>query len=201
MKYQAVLYVLAIFLFSGTAHSAEAKDKTKASTVKEEKLYKLLGTAPKGRKFRPIEATSPIPFNKKYDQLNDEQVKIFRSYFENLTKDDTPPYPKKGLIEIYNPLIKGHKRIGGVGELLVFTEVNEKGGVNNVTVYKSPTKQLADLVTTVMFNTKFKPATCNGEPCTMDYPFYYDVPRRNRDLQTLDKENFGKGDIDTNYSG
>lgn len=195
MKLQAVLYVLAIFLFTGSAQSAETNKPQK------ERMYKLLGAAPKGRNLRPIEATSPIPFNKKYDQLSEVQVKIFRSYFENLNDTDTPPYPQKGLIEIYEPLIEGHKRIGGVGELLVFTEVNDKGGVNNVTVYKSPTKQLADLVTTVMFNTKFKPATCDGAPCTMDYPFYYDVPRRNRELQTLDKESFGKSDIKTKISG
>lgn len=193
MKFQTVIYAVAIFLFTGLS-SAQSTD---SEEPKKERLYKLLGTAPKGRNFRPIEATSPIPFNKKLHQLSDRQRAIFRSYFENLNENDTPPFPKKGLKDIYVPLIKGHKRIGGVGELLVFTEVNEKGGVNNVTVYKSPTKKLADLATTVMFNTTFTPPTCDGTPCTMDYPFYYDVPRRNRELQTLDKESFGKSDIST----
>ena len=194
MKFQ-IIFVLALFLFSEHSQSTESFEP------KKERIYKLLGSAPKGRNLRPIDATSPIPFKKRFDQLSDRQMKIYRSYFENLNVTDTPPFPKKGLITIYRPLIKGHKRIGGRGELLVFAEINEKGGVNEVTVYKSPTKKLADLATAVMFNTKFKPATCDGSPCTMDYPFYYDVPQRNRELKSLDKKDFGKGDINTKPSG
>lgn len=171
-----------------------------AEEQKTDRLYKLLGKPVKGSKLKPIEAKSPIPFNKRFDQLTPRQMQIYRSYFEGIKTTETPPFPKKGLIEIYKPLIQGHKRIGGEGELLVYAQVNETGGVDKVTVYLSPTKKLADLATTVMFNTKFKPATCDGIPCVMDYPFYYDVPRRNRELQSLDKENFGKGDISTKPS-
>lgn len=126
---------------------------------------------------------------------------ILRSYFENLNPEDTPPYPKKGLKQIYSPLIKGHKRIGGAGDLLVYAEINEKGGVNKVTVDESPTKKLADLATTVMFNTRFEIPTCDGDPCIMDFSFYYKVHHRNRQLQSLDKENFGKGAISTKPGG
>ena len=195
MKFHAVLCVLLTFLFTGTAQRAEADEP------KGERLYKLLGTAPKGRNMRPVEATSPIPFNKRFHQLDDRQMAIYRSYFEGLKETETPPFPKKGIREIYIPLVKGHKRIGGSGDLLIYAEINEKGGVEKVIVYESPTKKLADLATTILFNTKFKPATCDGKPCTMDYPFYYDVPHRNRELKSLDKENFGKGDIATKISG
>jgi len=163
----------------------------------KQRTYKLLGTAPKGSNMRPVEARSPIPFNKKFDQLSERQMAIYRADFDGLKATDTPPFPKKGLKEIYMPLIKGHKRIGGGGDLLVYAEINEKGSVNKVTVYMSPSKKLADLATTVMFNTKFRPPTCNGDPCIMDYPFYYQVPHRNRELRSLDKEDFGRGDIDT----
>jgi hypothetical protein len=186
---------LATFLLTVTAQRVEADEP------KGERLYKLLGTAPKGRNMRPVEATSPIPFNKRFHQLDERQMAIYRSYFEGLKETETPPFPKKGIKEIYVPLIKGHKRIGGSGDLLIYAEINEKGGVEKVTVYESPTKKLADLATTVLFNTKFKPATCDGKPCAMDYPFYYDVPHRNRELNSLDKENFGKGDISTNPGG
>lgn len=195
MKFHAVVYVLVIFLLSSAAPSAYADEP------KGEKLYKWLGDAPKGRNMRPVEATSPIPFNKKFDQLDDRQMAIYRSYFDGLNETDTPPFPKKGIKEIYKPLIKGHKKIGGGGDLLVYAEVNDKGRVNKVTVYESPSQKLADLATTIMFNTKFRPPTCNGDPCTMDYPFYYDVPHRNRELKSLDKENFGKGDISTKPGG
>lgn len=195
MKFQVVLYVVTIFLLAGTVQTTHADDP------EGEKVYRWLGKAPKGRNMRPIEATSPLPFKKKFHQLDDRQMKILRSYFDNLNENDTPPFPKKGLKEIYGPLIKGHKNIGGGGDLLVYAEVNEKGGVNKVIVYESPSKKLADLATTIMFNIEFKPPTCDGSPCTMDYPFYYDVPHRNREIKSLNKEDFGKGDIDTAPSG
>ena len=195
MKFQITFYILALLLLTGTAHSANIDERG------EEKVYRWLGKAPKGSKMRPIEAISPIPFNKRYHQLDERQVAIYRSYFEGLKKSDTPPFPEKGIKEIYGPLIKGHKRIGGGGDLLIYSEINEEGGVNKVTVFESPSKKLADLATTIMFNTKFKPATCDGEPCAMEYPFYYDVPHRNRDIRSLNKEDFGKGDIDTAPSG
>ena len=195
MKVLNVFYLTVIFLITGFAQNVAADQPEK------EPVYRLLGKAPKGRNLRPIEATSPIPFNKKFDELDERQMAIFRSYFEGLKKTDTPPYPKKGLKEIYQPLIKGHKKIGGGGDLLVFAEINEKGGVNKVIVYESPSKKLADLATTVMFNTKFKAPTCDGSPCTMEFPFYYDVPHRFREPRSLDREDFGKGDIDTAPGG
>jgi len=187
---------LSAFFFPHQGNAAE--DITEKSS---HKMYKLLGTAPKGRNMRPVEAKSPIPFNKRYHQLDERQTKIYRSYFDNLNAEDTPPFPKKGLKEVYLPLIKGHRKIGGQGELLVYAEINPKGGVNKVTVYMSPSEKLAEVGTTVMFNTQFTPPKCDGTPCTMDYPFYYDLPHRTREINTLDKEDFGKGDIETNVGG
>ena len=195
MKFQATLYMLATIALAGTAPNTNAEEQ------KAEKIYRWLGKAPKGRNMRPIEAISPLPFKKKFHQLDERQMKILRSYFDNLNENDTPPFPAKGLKEIYGPLIKGHKNIGGGGDLLVYAEVNQNGGVNKVTVYESPSKKLADLATTIMFNVKFKPPTCDGEPCTMDYPLFYNVPHRNRELKCLNKEDFGKGDINTAPSG
>lgn len=189
------------FVLGVVAVTAIAVANTQVSASEDDRLFKWYGDAPKGSKMRPIEATSYIPFNKKYDQLTERQKNIYRSYFEGLQKDETPPFPLGGLEEIYEPLIKGHARVGGGGELLVFSKIDKKGVVQEVTVYKSPTKKLAELVTTVMFNTKFKPAMCAGEPCGMDFPFLYDVPNRHRALRSLDKEDFGKGDISTKVSG
>ncbi|RBP49901.1 hypothetical protein [Arenicella xantha] len=160
----------------------------------DDKLYKWYGTAPKGSKMRPVEATSYIPFNKDYTELSDRQKKIYRADFEGLQANQIPPFPKGGTREIYGPLIKGHARIGGGGELLLFANIDKKGTVQKVTVYRSPSEQLAELATTVMFNVKFNPATCAGEPCAMEFPFLFDVPHRVRELKSLNKEDFGKGE-------
>lgn len=189
MNFKVTISFILIALLTFSSQNGYTEDK--------QRTYKLLGTAPKGSNMRPVEARSPIPFNKRFDQLSERQMAIYRADFDGLKDTDTPPFPKKGLKEIYIPLIKGHKRIGGSGDLLAYAEINEKGGVNKVTVYMSPSKKLADLTTTVLFNTKFRPPSCNGDPCIMDYPFYYQVPHRNRELRSLDKEDFGRTDIDT----
>ena len=111
MKFQAALFFISIFLIAGNPPPVHAEKQ------KREKVYRWLGTAPKGRNMRPIEATSPIPFNKKFHQLDERQMKIYRSYFDGLKETDTPPFPKKGIKVIYGPLIKGHKNIGGGGDL------------------------------------------------------------------------------------
>ena len=186
MKFKAKISISTLLVLLVTSQYTSAQEK--------EVLYNFYGKAPKGSKMRPVEAKSPIPFNKKYKQLTERQKKIYRSYFEGLKKDDIPPYPTNGLKDIYKPLIEGHKRVGGGGELLVFTEINEKGGVNKVIVFKTPSKDLAELATTVMFNTKFDPPTCGGEPCTMEFPFQYHVPRRFKDIRTLNQQDFFKRD-------
>ncbi len=186
MNFNTVFFFLVVVALSAASQPITAKE--------DQVMYNLYGTAPLGTKMRPVEAKSPIPFNKKYSQLSQRQQNIFRSYFEGLKANDIPPFPENGLQEIYKPLVEGHKRVGGGGELLVFTEINEGGGVNKVIVYKSPSKELADLATTIMFNTKFKPASCDGEPCTMEFPFLYDVPQRFKQVRTLNKQDFYKRD-------
>jgi hypothetical protein len=74
-------------------------------------FYKLYGDAPMGSKFRPVEAKSPIPFNKEYEQLTQEQRNLYRLHFDGLAKDEIPPFPKHGTKSIYEPIIKGHERI------------------------------------------------------------------------------------------
>ncbi|RBP49899.1 hypothetical protein [Arenicella xantha] len=184
------IFITLIMLGAPSTTSANEKDR----------LYKLYGDAPKGSKLRPIEATSYIPFNKEYSQLSERQKKIYRADFQGLQPDQIPPFPEGGVNQIYEPLIQGHARIGGGGELLLFADIDEEGVAQKVTVYKSPTEELAELATTVVFNLKFHPATCAGEPCAMEFPFLFDVPHRNRELKSLNKEDFGKGDIDTAYS-
>lgn len=185
-------YVIAALLTSGVANTSAAEES--------DRLYKWFDEAPLGTKMRPLVATSYIPFNKEYSDLSERQKKIYRADFQGLQPSQTPPFPKGGIKEIYSPLIEGHSRIGGGGELLLFADIDKHGVAQKVTVYRSPSEELAEIATTVVFNTTFEPANCAGEPCAMEFPFLYDVPHRVRALNTLNKEDFGKNDIDMYYS-
>jgi hypothetical protein len=151
-------------------------------------LHKLYGDAPIGSKFRPIEATSPIPFNKEYDQLTQLQRKLYRSQFDHLADDEVPPFPKHGIKSIYKPLIKGHERIGRGGWLRLIATVDENGEVEEVSVYETPHEQMTELALSVMFYAEFEPATCSGKPCKMDYPFEFKLRKRVKQFNSLNSE-------------
>ena len=177
MSKTRIFSLLMLCLFVTDAHAA--------------KLYKLLGDAPKGSNRRPVEAESYIPFKKKYHQLTDEQRHLFRLNFKNIQDDEVPPFPQKGMRKIYTPLVKGHARVGGSGFLALTATIDEKGNVDKVAILLQPTKKLGDLAVAVMFNTKFKPATCDGMPCEMDFPFELELRHRFKTIDSLDKEHFG----------
>ena len=151
------------------------------------KLYKLLGDAPLGTKRRPIEAESFIPFNKKFKKLTNEQRKLYRSNFHGILDHQIPPFPKKGMQRIYDSIILGHGRYGGGGQLSLLATINKKGAVEKVAIYSQPSKQLGELAMAVLFNTKFQPATCDGKPCEMEFPFDFKMRQRSKSIQSLNQ--------------
>jgi len=143
------------------------------STVTAQKTYKIMGDASVGSKFRPVEVESPIPLDKPYAELSAEQKSIFRSNYGVLKETEQPPFPAKGLEAIYKPLIKGHEKVSRGGMLFLVAMVDEKGKVENVAVYESPADSMTELANAVLFNTEFDPATCDGSPCKMEFPFEF----------------------------
>jgi len=162
-----------------------------AGNIQAKDVYRLHGDAPVGSKFRPVEAESPIPFNKRFDQLTEKQMRIYRADFPGMGTNDTPPFPKKGMRAIYKPIIKGHERLARGGVLTLIAKINEQGGVDEVAIYESPMKELSDLATTVMFNTEFVPPTCDGKPCKMEFPFQFELRNRSKSVKTLSQDDFG----------
>jgi len=151
-------------------------------------LFKLYGDAPMGSKFRPVEAKSPIPFNKEYDQLTQKQRNLYRLHFDGLAKDEIPPFPKYGTKSIYLPIIKGHERIARGGWLRLIAAIDENGKVEEVSVYESPHKEMTELALSVLFHAKFTPATCAGKPCKMDYRFDFELRKRVKQMNSLNSE-------------
>ena len=146
------------------------------TAVAATKKYKLRGDPVAGSKFKTVDAVSLIPFDKNYGQLTAQQKKIFRSNYDRLTTSEKPPFPVGGTQSIYKPIIKGHKEIARAGILFLVATVGETGKVENVQVYNSPAESMTEYATNVLFNTAFDPATCEGQPCKMEFPFEFDLP-------------------------
>ena len=145
--------------------------------------FKIKGEAIVGSKFRQIDAMSPIPFNKSYDELTAEQKELFRATYGGLADSEKPPFPVKGTQAIYKPIIKGHRDIARAGNLFLIAMVDESGKVENVSVYESPANSMTEYATAVLFNTEFEPATCAGEPCKMEFPFEFNLRSVDKDIK------------------
>ena len=171
---KSTILLLSLLLVSGVS---EGREK-----------FKLLGKAPMGSNFRPVEVESLIPFNKEYDQYTPEQRSLYRSLFVGIKENETPPYPKHGTRKLYMPLIKGNERLARGGWLRLIANINEKGEVAEVSIYESPHKEINELALAVMFNVKFYPATCDGKPCAMDFQFEYDIRKTVKQMNTLHSE-------------
>lgn len=124
---------------------------------------------------RELRWRSNIPLNKTYDQLTPEQKAEFRSLYAAIGENDEPPFPVQGIKPIFNNIKKGQNVMQARGELnLAVTvgadgnaiKVQDLGGVGGVNA-----REMTQYVQSVFMMAKFKPALCQGTPCTMEFPF------------------------------
>lgn len=181
MTKHLLIVCLSLCVFGAGSSAVEAK---------KAKTYKIMGDQKKGTKFRHIEAESPIPFDKNYDELSDEHKKIYRRLYKVLTEraleeTENPPFPAKGLRKLYKPLIRKNKLVAKNGIVFFVALIDEEGVSEKVTVYQSPNREFTEFVNILMFTTKFNPGTCDGTPCKMEFPFEMDLRyvQRNSDIK------------------
>ena len=53
----------------------------------------------------------------------------------------------------------------------MFVEIDSQGKPVSVSVYQSPDPKMTQVVGTILMLQSYKPALCNGEPCSMQFPF------------------------------
>jgi len=121
---------------------------------------------------RNIEWDSKIPLNKTYDQLTPKQLEELRAMYVNIAPGDEPPYPIKGIKPIYAAINKAQLRIQARGELIMTVTVGPHGKATKVADYgKNNRPEMTTFAADVLLMTQYKPAVCNGTPCTMQFPF------------------------------
>jgi len=160
MKKFSLLLLSASLLLSAT--------NSFASTNK--KMYFLKGDTVTGTRIKAIDATSNIPFNKAYDELNTEQQSLIKAKFHNLGLNDIPPFPKDGLASVYKPIIEANKAFGTNTSITVNATIASNGLVNNVEVLNATSPEFINYVTKTLSSKEFKAASCNGVNCEMNFP-------------------------------
>lgn len=122
--------------------------------------------------------TAAVPFDSVYGQLDAAQKAVLFQDYENLPAGDEPPFPLYGVHHLVQPLVRFADTWNPVGPLVASVQVDALGNAVAVTVYKSPDPQLTRLAGGALALEKYKPASCHGEPCAMQYVLRLDFPDR-----------------------
>ncbi|GHA01920.1 hypothetical protein GCM10008090_08920 [Arenicella chitinivorans] len=141
-----------------------------ASAASSQSSYHLRGEPPSGSKIPSVAATAPLPFDTSYVALSASQKALVKSAYESLGLNDTPPFPRHGLKQVYQPVIEANHKIGATGDLVLIADVNQFGFVETITVQASPAQALSLKAEEVLRSARFDPASCDGQPCRMTFP-------------------------------
>jgi hypothetical protein len=114
---------------------------------------------------------SVLPLNKRYGELSAEQQAYVKAQYESIGPNDEPPFPLDGLGPIYKAIADGQQRFLVAGSMSLAVEINGQGDATSVSVLQSPDPGLTKFVASVLMFQKYKPALCDGTPCTMQFPF------------------------------
>lgn len=119
-----------------------------------------------------IRWNSKVPLNKTYEQLTEDQkTELFKMY-DTLAPGDEPPFPAEGIKPIFSAIKNAQRVLQARGQLDMKVTVGPDGKAIKVDDVGSVNAgQMTRLATQVLMETKYKPALCHGEPCTMQYRF------------------------------
>lgn len=132
--------------------------------------YKIKLDPPTGTLIPSTALESSIALNKRFFELSEDEKSRVRDSFGNLSVNQIPPFPTKGLKSIYRPLITVQEKSARGGVLSLVATIDAQGQVESVRVVQSPSKSLTQASKMILDNTQFDPAFCGGEPCAMEFP-------------------------------
>ncbi|NRF72476.1 energy transducer TonB [Aquincola sp. S2] len=116
---------------------------------------------------------SPIPINKRYEELTASEKALVNQVYENVQPGDEPPFPADGLKPIHEAMRKAQAKLLVEGDLILIVTVGPNGSPTAVKVIGSPSAEMTNFAATVLLLTRFKPAVCQGSPCQMQFPFAF----------------------------
>ncbi|MFG5410330.1 energy transducer TonB [Piscinibacter sakaiensis] len=122
---------------------------------------------------RVVMRDSLLPFDKPYAGLSPEQQALVKGYYEAMGPADEPPFPRRGLREVYRAVSKAAEAVRGAGPVRLELDVDADGRPQALRVLESPGPAFNRAVAVLLMDVAFKPASCEGTPCRMAFP----VPR------------------------
>ena len=117
------------------------------------------------------EIWGPMPFHKSFAQMSRAERLRVHAHYPLLDQADEPPYPLDGLQRIMERVRTEQRVRMARGDLLVFVTVDANGNAVSANVHRTPKETLSNDIKAILLSEKYKPAWCNGRPCTMVFPF------------------------------
>ena len=115
---------------------------------------------------------SKIPLNKTYGQLSAGQKAHLHAMYESLAPGDEPPFPEEGIKPIFVAVRDAQATYKAHGELNMAVTVGPDGRAIKVEDLGSvDDAHMTEVAQKALLSTKYKPAVCNGTPCTMEFRF------------------------------
>lgn len=93
--------------------------------------------------------------------------------WESIPDGDEPPFPLFGLKPVHQKVAAAQNRLLVEGPLVLVASVDATGEVTEIKAIGSPSQEMTMQVAGILYDTKFKPARCSGQPCAMQYPFSF----------------------------
>lgn len=119
-----------------------------------------------------------IPFGSAWEELDPKQQAWVRSLYPGLKKDEIPPFPSRGLGMLFEEIRLAAQQLQMQGKVKFSVHVAANGSADSVQLDDSPNKAVGKRVTDIALATKFKPATCDGSPCAMDFFVEIEITRQ-----------------------
>lgn len=116
-----------------------------------------------------------VPFDKRYSELTVDERNFARTeYADALSDDQEPPFPENGLRPIFVELRKAGQNADWnfKGYLVAYVEVDKSGLPKSASVLDAPSPAVTLVTKLALMSQKYKPATCNGNPCDMKFKFH-----------------------------
>lgn len=125
----------------------------------------LYGDEQIGTRLRPELGVFPVPLDKPYHEMEERHQAIIRADYGDMSADVQPPFPRRGLAELYRPLLQANREYRDAGELMAVATVDKKGKVANVALYKTPSQRMGKLAGRLIMLTEFEPGRCADKAC------------------------------------
>ena len=121
---------------------------------------------------KDIRWTSKIPLNKTYGEFTEAQKAELNKMYESIKPGDEPPFPEQGIRPIFNSIKQAQHVLQARGELDLAVTVGPDGKAIKVEDFSTTrSTQMTELAQQLLMLTKYKPAVCSGQPCTMQFRF------------------------------